>query len=125
MVEKFMKKNHKSNLKLYFNIVFLFLGLYGTVNAQQSQGLPGGMQLKTYRSYELSAEANAFMCPFLSPKYMQRIHSIDSCNVWRTDDLVIHVEFTVPITNMKEQLLVAAEKTGYERKNIIVREIIK
>lgn len=120
-----MIRKHKNILALSGIILFLLLGMLGKVIAQQSQGLPGGMELKTYRSYELSAEAHAFMCPFLSPKYMQRIHSIDSCNVWRTDDLVIHVEFALPTTNMEEKLLVAAEKTGYERKNIAVKEIIK
>ena len=124
MIKKFMEEKYKKALTYYINILFLCLGLFGTVKAQQSSGV-GSMLFKTYRSYELSAEAHAFMCPFLSPKYMQRIHSIDSCNVWRTDDLVIHVEFTVPIINMEEQLLVAAEKTGYERKNITVKEIIK
>jgi hypothetical protein len=101
-------------------IAFLHFPISG--NAQSTTE---GNEKNVYKAYDISAEAHAFMCPFLSPKYMQRIHSLDSCKVWRTDDLVIHVEFSKPTTVNEEQLLLAAEKTGYERKNITVRETTK
>ena len=75
------------------------------------------------KSYEISAAAKGFMCPFLSPKYMARIQSLDSCKVWKTEDLIIHVEFSKPTEVNEETLLSAAEKTGYERKNISIKDI--
>lgn len=80
-------------------------------------------QSASLKSYEIYAAAHGFMCPFLTPKLIQRIQSMDSCKVWRTDDLIIHVEFSKPTAVNEEQLLNAAEKTGYERKNISIKEI--
>lgn len=72
-------------------------------------------------SFEITAEAHGFMCPFLTPKYMELIHKLDSCKVWKTDDLVIHVDFIKSTTDSEEQLISAAETIGYERKNITVK----
>ena len=77
------------------------------------------------KSFEISAAAHGFKCPFLTPKYIQRIHNLDSCTIWKGDDLVIHVEFDKQTNVNAEQLLFAAERTGYERKNITVKEIVK
>jgi hypothetical protein len=75
------------------------------------------------KKYDIYAEAHGFMCPFLTPKYIQLIHSLDSCKIWKTPDLIIHVEFLKPTNINKTDLINAAVKIGYEQKLISVTEI--
>ena len=80
-------------------------------------------QKNELRSFEISAQADGFMCPFLTPKFIKEIQSMDSCKVWKSDDLIIHVAFLKPTKITVDELLLAAVKIGYEKKNISVKQL--
>jgi len=71
---------------------------------------------------DVIADAHGFMCPFLTPKLIRAIEQADSCKVWKTEDLVIHIEYTPKGKINKEIVLKLAENIGYERNKIHVRE---
>lgn len=103
-------------------VVLLCLNVFFT-NAQQFNTPPTDGNEAEIKSFEITAEAHGFKCPFLTPKYIQRIHKLDSCRITRGDNLEIRVDFLKPTIIGEEQLVSAAEKTGYERRLIKVKEI--
>lgn len=77
----------------------------------------------TLEQYEITADAHAFMCPFLSPRYMEFIQSNGDCSVIKTDDLVIHVYCYKENDLTPDELLKLADKVGYEPKNITIKRV--
>jgi hypothetical protein len=106
-------------------LVSIAIRSYAQTEISKEQIQSNVQNSQVVKSFEISAAAHGFKCPFLTPKYIQRIHNLDSCTIWKGDDLVIHVEFTKQTNVNEEQLLFAAERTGYEKKNITVKEIVK
>lgn len=101
-------------IKTYFPATFfLWMFIVFSSHAQQAPGT---------RKMEISADAHGFMCPFLTPKLIRAIEQTDSCKVWKTDDLVIHLEYRTGSKINAEKIMKLAEGIGYERNKIHIRE---
>jgi len=100
--------------KMFFSTTLVLCGVFAfNCKAQEADGI---------HKMEISADAHGFMCPFLTPKFIHSIEQFDSCKVWKTDDLVIHLEFQAGSKINPEKILKLAEAIGYERNKIHVRE---
>lgn len=100
--------------KMYFPAtLFLLMFIAISSHAQEAHGT---------RKMEISADAHGFMCPFLTPKFIRAIEQTDSCKVWKTDDLVIHLEYGYGSKINAEKIMKLAEGIGYERNKIHIRE---
>jgi hypothetical protein len=75
----------------------------------------------TLANYDIHGGAHMFMCPFLTPKFMDEVRQECQCDVTKSEDLVIHVRKSAPLN--EEKLLQKAEEIGYERKNITIQRI--
>lgn len=75
----------------------------------------------TLANYDISGGAHMFMCPFLTPKFMDEVRKECQCEVTKSEDLVIHVRGSIPL--QEEKLLQKAEEIGYERKNITIQRL--
>jgi hypothetical protein len=72
-------------------------------------------------TYQITGQAHIFMCPFLSPKFMDALKDACKCEVTKSEDLVIHVVDGVPLD--EERILQRAESIGYERKLISIERV--
>lgn len=87
-----------------------------SINARAAE--PDSLQ-----TFEISTAGNAFMCPYLSPMYMNMIHDVCKCEVTKTDDLVIHV-FGNNTNQLNDSILIRlAYRTGYDPKIIQVKKL--
>lgn len=75
----------------------------------------------TLKHYSIVADAHGFMCPFLTPKYIDRIKTFCNCSVQKDEQLTIHVFCHKNDSTNEAVLLNFAELIGYERKNIHVK----
>lgn len=98
----------------YFILAASLLISTANVTAAQSDSLV---------TYEIKGDAHAFMCPFLTPKFMDAIKEMCDCTVSKSPDLVIHVQSRQPDAFNKEKLLLKAEEIGYEPKNIHIQKL--
>lgn len=65
----------------------------------------------------LSADNNAFMCPFLSPLFMEKLRQNKAIGVFKNTDLIIR--FTIAKLDYTEELIYKlAENVGYMRNLI-------
>jgi hypothetical protein len=70
--------------------------------------------------FEVDADNHAFMCPFLSPMFRERL--MDAGAHWTRKDELHRVYAAFPVGTMTEEGIVdCAEKTGYMREIITVR----
>lgn len=69
--------------------------------------------------YDFIGEAHMFMCPFLSPKYMNYLKEECGCEVFKSADLIIHLINSKRLD--EEKVLKKAEEIGYEKKNITIK----
>lgn len=100
--------------KVFFTTILLLGGAFALLCKAQEADFA--------RKMEISADAHGFMCPFLTPKFIQAVEQTDSCKIWKTDDLIIHLEYQAGSKINPEKILKLAEAIGYERKNIHIRE---
>lgn len=65
----------------------------------------------------LNADNNAFMCPFLSPLFMEKLRQNKAIGVFKNTDLIIR--FTIAKLDYTEELIYKlAENVGYMRNLI-------
>jgi hypothetical protein len=96
---------------------YIILGLLLAISVRSNAETPAD----TLINYDIIGEANMFMCPFLSPKYINFLKDECNCEVVKTPDLIIHLYNSVQLNN--EKLLKKAEEIGYERKNITIKKL--
>lgn len=104
-------------MKLLY-LIFILLGTGFAIPAQ-SQAL----HTTSIDSFTITAEANGFMCPFLSPMLMQRIEQTGGCAVIKTPALALQVSCPKNAGVTAEKLLALAVQAGYERKLIHVKKV--
>ncbi|MFM2206545.1 MAG: hypothetical protein RL213_520 [Bacteroidota bacterium] len=91
----------------------LFIFCLGATRAQTPED--------SLATYKITGQAHIFMCPFLSPKFMDVLKDACKCEVNKSEDLVIHVTDGLPLD--EERILRSAESLGYERKLITIERI--
>ncbi len=67
--------------------------------------------------YEVSASANALMCPFLSPKLMDKLSKSGADSLYRDDKLILHFITTKDKEIQDVEINKIIEGTGYQSKN--------
>lgn len=97
--------------------------LFGMLVALATSTTVAAAPPDTLKQFDISAEAHAFMCPFLTPRYIEFISSNSDCKVVKTDDLVLHVYCFREDDLSEEELLKLADRVGYEPKNITIKRV--
>lgn len=77
----------------------------------------------TLTIYEIRGDMKAFMCPYLSPVYMDMIERACDCSVQKSTDLIIHVYGRQENDIDEKRLLELAERTGYDARMIHVSKV--
>lgn len=68
----------------------------------------------------VEAEANGFMCPFLTPIFMKELEQRGAISVIKDDQLRVHVSFPADSNITADDLKRIAENVGYEKDKIHV-----
>ena len=71
-------------------------------------------------AFIVEAEANGFMCPFLTPIFMKELEQRGAISVIKDDQLRVHVSFPADSNITADDLIRIAENVGYEKNKIHV-----
>lgn len=95
----------------------MILGLFLLITVHLKASSPPD----TLFNYEIVGQAHMFMCPFLSPKFINFLKDECNCEVIKTPDLIIHLYKSVKLN--EERIFKKAEEIGYEKKNITIHQL--
>ncbi len=72
--------------------------------------------------FEITAEANGFMCPFLTPMFINRLKTEGAIEVSKSQDLIITAVFPQNSHINEESLRKWAASIGYEKDKVHARQ---
>lgn len=72
--------------------------------------------------FEISADAHGFMCPFLTPMFMNRLKAEGAIEVSKSEDLTITAVFPITSIVSEESLRNWAAMVGYEKDKVHARK---
>jgi hypothetical protein len=68
------------------------------------------------KKYEVSAEGNALMCPFMGPRLKRQLESNGATNVEKDKALILHFEMQSEASLDENGILEIVKKVGYDPK---------
>jgi hypothetical protein len=104
-------------LKLVFLGAFLAFASNTGICGNYLHAFPALPETSDSVLVKVTADQNAFMCPFLSPMFMEKLKNNYAIGVHKREDLSIH--FTISSVNFSEEMIYKlAENVGYMRSLI-------
>jgi|688.fasta_scaffold2463966_2 hypothetical protein len=70
--------------------------------------------------YTLYGEANALMCPFLSPKLMEQLTKKGALGIYKDENLLVHFTTSKENELSDEIILNIIDEIGYDPKNFTI-----
>jgi len=104
-------------MKTFFLAASMLMGTYGIARGSDQHST----QSDSLYNYTIHGEARMFMCPFLSPKFMDVLKKECQCEVVKTKDYSIQLGNSLPID--VERILMKAEEIGYQRSMITIDKV--